>query len=703
MKQYQIEVLLRPAVEFKSAFVSFALVIIAVVSPAALFTPPMFSYIVAIFFFYFTVIDFKDGYRIYLYKRGMKKLPLYILPSKEIPVREKYLFLGKGFLWKAKHTQRLHDAKKTVNAEFVEMGYWYDLVRRLEYQYEGRRFFQAIFLALNMRFSPVKKLPEVGGSPVIHAVGMWEGERDILLPLGERNGHTLVLGTTRVGKTRLCEVFVEQDIRRGTPETGDVTIVFDPKGDADLMRRVYGTAKDCGRPCYIFHLGYPEISCRYNAVGEFSRITEVATRLTEPLSSEGSGAAFKEFAWRFTNGIARAVYSLGRKPGYEEVRRYINNVDPLLKEYAHHFFKTSEQVGKDWASDITAIQQALDQRSMTFAEKAKTDLYLVALVRYVREKELVDPVLEGLMSAFTYEKTYYDKIVASIGPLMDKLTTGDVAALLAPDYDDVSDMRPILDWRNVIKERAVVYIGLDALSDYVVAGTVGNSMFADLTSVAGELYKRGRDSTLPIQEAKPPAINIHADEFNELIGKEFIPMLNKAGGAGYRVTVYTQAWSDVEAKLGDASLAGQVAGNLNNRFFMRVKEDVTAEMLIKSVPDVEVFNVQSVTTAQDSPDPDTRVDFSSSTQDRVVPEKVPAIQIDDILNLPKGQAFAVLEGNNIYKIRLPLTPTATEIHLPKDLEAVANNMKEKYETGDNFWAGKVWYETAAPSTEASAA
>ena len=45
------------------------------------------------------------------------------------------------------------------------------------------------------------------------------------MDIGERVGHTLVLGTTRVGKTRLAEILITQDIRRG-----DVVIVFDPKG-----------------------------------------------------------------------------------------------------------------------------------------------------------------------------------------------------------------------------------------------------------------------------------------------------------------------------------------------------------------------------------------------------------------------------------------------------------------------------------------
>jgi hypothetical protein len=94
-----------------------------------------------------------------------------------------------------------------------------------------------------------------------------------------------VLGTTRVGKTRLAEILIAQDIRRG-----EVVIVFDPKGDADLLRRMYAECKRAGREheFFMFHLGHPEISARYNPVGSFSRITEVATRIANQLPDQGS-------------------------------------------------------------------------------------------------------------------------------------------------------------------------------------------------------------------------------------------------------------------------------------------------------------------------------------------------------------------------------------------------------------------------------
>ncbi|HIC1509836.1 TPA: AAA family ATPase [Klebsiella pneumoniae] len=89
-------------------------------------------------------------------------------------------------------------------------------------------------------------------------------------------------------------------------------------------------------------------------------------------------------------------------------------------------------------------------------------------------KKLYDPILDGLRSAVRYDRTYFDKIVASLLPLLEKLTTGKTAELLSPDYQDIDDTRPIFDWEQIIRKKAVVYVGLDALSDSEVASAVGN-------------------------------------------------------------------------------------------------------------------------------------------------------------------------------------------------------------------------------------
>ena len=101
----------------------------------------------------------------------------------------------------------------------------------------------------------------------------------------------------------------------------------------------------------------------------------------------------------------------------------------------------------------------------------------------------------------------------------------------------MADTRPIFEWLDVIKRKGIVYVGLDALSDFTVSAAVGNSMFADLVAIAGHIYKHGVDAGVPevVRDRNKPKISIHADEVNELMGNEFIPLLNKAGGAGVQV------------------------------------------------------------------------------------------------------------------------------------------------------------------------
>ncbi|MCB5365023.1 hypothetical protein H0484_14895, partial [Pusillimonas sp. CC-YST705] len=46
---------------------------------------------------------------------------------------------------------------------------------------------------------------------------------------------------------------------------------------------------------------------------------------------------------------------------------------------------------------------------------------------------------------------------------------------------------------------------------------------------------------------------------------EFIPLINKGGGAGLQVTAYTQTLSDIEARIGNRAKAGQVIGGRRGR------------------------------------------------------------------------------------------------------------------------------------------
>ncbi|MBN3196970.1 type IV conjugative transfer system coupling protein TraD [Pectobacterium versatile] len=681
-----VEVLLRPPVELYTVAVCAGAALLCVAAPWSLALSPDIGIGSALAFGIFGVLRWRDAQVILRYRRNIRRLPRYVMTSKDVPVSQQRLFIGKGFRWEQKHTHRLMQTYRPEFRRYVEPTPAYQLARRLEERLEFASFPLSQLPRLttwDIPLNPVRPLPPVGGLPRLH--GIEPEEVDVSLPLGERVGHSLVLGTTRVGKTRLAELFITQDIRRKNHlGEHEVVIVFDPKGDADLLKRMFVEARRAGREnaFYVFHLGWPEISARYNAVGRFGRISEVATRISGQLSGEGNSAAFREFAWRFVNIIARALIELGQRPDYMLIQRHVINIDALFIEYAQHYFARTEP--KAWEV-IVQIEAKLNEknipRNMIGREKR-----VVALEQYLSQARNYDPVLDGLRSAVRYDKTYFDKIVASLLPLLEKLTSGKIAQLLAPNYSDLSDPRPIFDWMQIIRKRAVVYVGLDALSDAEVAAAVGNSMFSDMVSVAGHIYKFGIDDGLPGASAdtKVP-INVHADEFNELMGNEFIPMINKGGGAGIQVTAYTQTLSDIEARIGNRAKAGQVVGNFNNLFMLRVRETATAELLTKQLPKVEVYTTTVVSGATDSSDIHTKTDFTSNTQDRISMSSVPMIEPSHVVQLPKGQCFALLQGGNLWKVRMPLPAPDPDEIMPTDLQQLAGYMRQSYTDTGQWW------------------
>lgn len=718
--KYPVEALLRPPVEIYAASTYLLIAAVMIAAPSIMMMTPGVAYISAFFLLLRGAQRFLQARKVIRYQKGLRKLPEFKMNSDQIPVSYKKQFLGKGFAWDVRHTQRLHDLRRREGLKYTQQSYLYRLARKFEYKLEhsriakpfisllekrrfyflmqppskhvkGLMFAVAITLSKLSLANPVAPLPPVGGKPELHAVGLWEGEDDILNDLGERVGHTLVLGTTRVGKTRLAEILITQDIHRG-----DVTIAFDPKGDGDLFKRMYNEAKKAGRldNFYFFHLGYPEVSARYNTVGSFERVTEVASRTSGQMPGDGQSAVFREFVWRYVNVIAKSLNTLGRKVDINQIKYYAEDIEPLVIDYLEDYLRKNAKEA-DWKKTIdlyTACYKDKEDGFKRTREVATRSDRSLALVKYCEEQDLLDYVSSSLVATFKYDPQHLSKLIASLMPLMEKLTTGKCAELISPDYLDEEDSRPIFTWSEVIRTGGIVYVGLDALSDPEVAAAVGNSMFADLTSVSGRIYKHGINHGLPEAEAKKGAkkekkitVNLHCDEFNELIGDEFIPMLNKAGGCGYQVTAYTQTWSDINAKLGNQDKAGQVAGNLNTMIMLRVLEEKTAQMLTSKLNKVDISLLTLLSGASDDEDPNSDKHFSSNTGQRQTTQAVELIEPADLTSLPKGQAFALLEGNKPYKIRLPLPDDSDLEDLPPKLTTIIEDMRDNYKSCANDW------------------
>lgn len=212
----RLDFILRPAVELYSASAALLAAVWCVVAPQTLLLTPYSGWLLALALLALSALRLKQGVRILRFRRRVRHLPLWTLSASRIPLLPDALFLGRGFRWLPTHTQRLYLCR------LPQCEHWLRTDR-----------------------------PSAsGGDPLLHGVELREDR--VTLPLRDRPGHTLVLGTTRVGKTRLAELLIAQDIRRG-----ETVIIFDPKGDADLLRRVWAEAHRTGRESvfWLFHLG----------------------------------------------------------------------------------------------------------------------------------------------------------------------------------------------------------------------------------------------------------------------------------------------------------------------------------------------------------------------------------------------------------------------------------------------------------------
>lgn len=260
------------------------------------------------------------------YQMSLNVIDAFHLKADEIPWTDKLQWIGKGFAYLDSDAQKVWDAKKENLKPFYELPSFVEKLRDNEIKVELRRGVNrglkeriGAFIAtiskrqeftiaiLNISIRNIyKPLPPVGGNPLYHATGFVR-ETDIFMPLDDRAGHTIMFGQSRVGKTVFLRSQISQDIARRNGVAG----VFDPKGDLELLGIMWSEAKRLNREedFYVFLLGEPEISARYNAISSFSRLTAIAGRIANQMETVRylktlrltSWCMCRQLCWRWEN------------------------------------------------------------------------------------------------------------------------------------------------------------------------------------------------------------------------------------------------------------------------------------------------------------------------------------------------------------------------------------------------------------------
>ena len=519
------------------------------------------------------------------------------------------------------------------------------------------------------KLNPFRPDPPVGGSPYLHGLG--EQDKPVYIPQDVRVGHTFVVGTTRVGKTRLASILINQDIRNGT-----AVIVVDPKGDLDLVRDMYSACNAANRlnDFRIVHLGFPELSAHYNPLKNFDQVSEVATRITDAIAAEGEGKQFAAFAWKYINIVAICLEEMQQPITYKSIAFYISRLDQLLMAYADTIMPAHDA---DYQNKIERIISDHDCRIDKFGKTPPPMDRAKSVVQYIKDhitktiteglvESLHDQVLIDLFDAAIMDKSYYDKITASVGPVLSEINKSNASSIFS-FHKSLCE----IELMTAIKQKKVIYIGLDSLTNPNIAQAVGKAFLSDLVSTAGKIYKESNASY---------KLNLHCDELSEIIQDSFVKILNKAGGAGFQVTAYAQTKQDMEVALGSRAKAEVTEGNLNTLIMLRVKNEETANLLVKVLPQVGVISNTQVSMVNDTPHGEDGVYFNTTNEDRVQTTAVPMIEVNDIISLPKGQAFVLVNGGELYKIRIPLP--LNDGLAPKDIKSVIRGINQLNPIGE---------------------
>ncbi|MDB5860184.1 MAG: hypothetical protein JWQ76_3873 [Ramlibacter sp.] len=574
------------------------------------------------------------------YKLALVGKPTVFLPALRmkdaLPRLGPNLWLGWGYRWEARHTQRAYDIMKRDLAEVYPPAWWL--------AWAGRRSDPRL----------------AKGLPWIHGLDMGEG--DITLPFESLKGHCAIIATTGALKTRLAALVIFQLALHG-----DCVVLIDPKGDKELRETCRQAAAASGDPSrfLMLHPAFASASVRLDLVKNWDRVSQVASRITMVLDSQESDN-FKEFCWMAVHRITNAMKYVGRRVSIYSLKTAMesrNAVEHLTLQALQQFF----------AQECPQLGDALErQRNVQAAGPARaarggietSSPELAAMIRVFQDlvPETEDEArrqgmpakpeeLRGLIAILEANREWFGKMIVSITPTFTKLTTDDLRGLLSPDYEDIDDPRPIMDMKRIVEGNHILYIGTDTLADESVGRAISTMALADVSAVAAEIYNHGaeRDSG-----DEPRRVHVVIDEWGDAVCAPVIQQANKGRGAGFFIWALGQTYSDLVDKFGgNAARAKRFIGNMNNLIVGATHDPDTMALIVDKLGETTV-TVRGHSKGFGSKTEDVGLEFSANASTSVSERDKEIFPRSLLPNLPDLHYIGFFNRGELVKGRIPI-------------------------------------------------
>ena len=525
------------------------------------------------------------------------------------------LFLGFGFEWHAKHSQRLYELAKVDYKDYRVPNFMLPL------------------LGFTSTSQPESEI----GLPFIH--GVETRETALYRPLLNFEGGTLLVGTTQSGKGVAISALAYQAIRRG-----DVVVIIDPKNSKRLKRVVQRACEDFREADTFveFHPAFPERGVRLDFTRNWQKVTEIASRIQSIMPADSG--VFNAFGWDAINVVAQGLVQLDDRPTLLKLKKYVEGgIEQILEKLLDRLF--TERLGTTYRTTVPELAAAISQAQsgkLRRCSEASSHL-LTAFVHYDQThiaQASHDPVIDSQLRVLLHPREHYQKIIANLLPILSMLTSGALGKSLSPEAFDLSDSRPILDFEKIEGGRHVLYMCLDSLPDPSVASAIGALAIADLAARAGIRYNLGSSGR----------VTLIVDEISNVVNQPLIEILNKGAEGGMMAVCAMQTLADLADRLGSEDAARKALGNLNNLIALRSKDRLTQDFI------AETFGKTGIHTLRVglNEGADTSLgSWSAGRSVQITEQMEERVPVDMIGKLPNLQYFGSIAGR-LVKGRFPI-------------------------------------------------
>ena len=351
------------------------------------------------------------------------------------------------------------------------------------------------------------------------------------VPDSDRKGHSWCFGTTRVGKTRLLENIIEQDIRKGYS-----VVAVDPKGDIDLFSKITQIAVDTGRIADLMLVTpiFPEYSAILDPLSSYYMPEELVAHITAGVAV-GREPYFFGVAYEVSLVLVQALLELAKG----EHRTASFNLIDVKNKISH--------------GDLQKLKEKIDYLDTPEARQIALNI-----------QKILDSTPD-----------YYSKVASSLRVALTELTSGNIGQIIGTANENKFITR-LEEGKQVI-----LVVQLGSLLTKKASYTAGKVIISMLQSFIGRRYASGK-------KVEPP-LALHIDEAQNVLYQGIEDLFAKAGGANIYIHGYSQSINQMFAEVGQER-ASSILDNCNTKIFMRVPDATTAQYVSDHLGETRIFS-----------------------------------------------------------------------------------------------------------------